>query len=109
MAFMVKNPGLIPGMKSLRDGDVGKRRKGMAEILQGCWRSCADANEVGGDEDSTPKAKTLRRACHHREPAEFRAYPLCSEAGDPIAFDVHVSLDLGSFFLCNGSADHNLL
>ncbi|MCJ1313310.1 hypothetical protein MMC25_006987 [Agyrium rufum] len=51
MAFMVKNPGLIPGMKSLREGDVGKRRKGMAEILQGCWRSCADVAEVKGDDD----------------------------------------------------------
>ncbi|KAL8671013.1 MAG: hypothetical protein Q9168_004465 [Polycauliona sp. 1 TL-2023] len=46
MAFMVKNPGLIPGMKSLKAGDVGKRRKGMAEILEGCWKSCADADEV---------------------------------------------------------------
>ena len=56
MAFMVKNPGLIPGMKSLKAGDVGKRRKGMAEILQGCWRSCADADEAkehGGDEPET--------------------------------------------------------
>ncbi|KAJ9622953.1 hypothetical protein H2204_011297 [Knufia peltigerae] len=46
MAFMVKNPGLIPGVKSLREGDVGKRRKGMAEILEGCWKSCADSDEV---------------------------------------------------------------
>lgn len=53
MAFMVKNPGLIPGMKSLRDGDVGKRQKGMAEILQGCWKSCADVDEVKEDDDST--------------------------------------------------------
>lgn len=53
MAFMVKNPGLIPGMKSLRDGDVGKRQKGMAEILQGCWKSCADVDEVKEDGDST--------------------------------------------------------
>jgi hypothetical protein len=53
MAFMVKNPGLIPGMKSLREGDVGKRRKGMAEIMQGCWRSCADVEEAKV-EDETP-------------------------------------------------------
>ena len=32
MAFMVKNPGLMPGMDSLRSGDVGKRRKGMYEM-----------------------------------------------------------------------------
>lgn len=52
MAFMVKNPGLIPGMKSLKEGDVGKRRKGMAEILQGCWRSCADTAEIKEDDPS---------------------------------------------------------
>ena len=50
MAFMVKNPGLIPNMKSLKAGDVGKRRKGMKEILEGCWKSCADADEVQGEE-----------------------------------------------------------
>lgn len=46
MAFMVKNPGLIPGVKSLRDGEVGRRRRGIADILEGCWKSCADAKEA---------------------------------------------------------------
>jgi hypothetical protein len=45
MAFMVKNPGLLPGFESLRAGDVGKRRKEMAEIINGCWRSCIDPVE----------------------------------------------------------------
>lgn len=40
MAFMVKNPGLIPGLDSLKSGDVTKRRKGMWDILLGCWKSC---------------------------------------------------------------------
>lgn len=48
MAFMVKNPGLMPGMDSLRAGDVGKRRKGMYEIVQGCWRSCIEAGDGTG-------------------------------------------------------------
>ena len=48
MAFMVKNPGLMPGMESLRAGDVGKRRKGMYEIVQGCWRSCIEAGDGTG-------------------------------------------------------------
>lgn len=43
MAFMVKNPGLMPGFDSLKSGDVGKRRKGMEEIVLGCWRSCIEA------------------------------------------------------------------
>ncbi|KAL2062308.1 hypothetical protein VTL71DRAFT_6574 [Oculimacula yallundae] len=60
MAFMVKNPGLIPGVKSLKAGDVGKRRKGMAEIMQGCWRSCADASEVKKYENEGSGAVNVR-------------------------------------------------
>ena len=37
---MVKNPGLLPGMDSLLAGDVGKRRRDMTTIIDGCWRSC---------------------------------------------------------------------
>ena len=40
MAYMVKNPGLIPSMKSLRAGDIQLKRKMIAEILVGCWKSC---------------------------------------------------------------------
>jgi hypothetical protein len=45
MAFMVKNPGLMPGFDSLKSGDVGKRRKGMEEIVLGCWRACVEAGD----------------------------------------------------------------
>jgi hypothetical protein len=48
MAFMVKNPGLTPGMASLRNGDVGKRRKEIAEIISGCWRSCFEDGDGTG-------------------------------------------------------------
>ena len=48
MAFMVKNPGLMPGMDSLRAGDVGKKRKSMYEIMQGCWRSCIEVGDGTG-------------------------------------------------------------
>jgi UDP:flavonoid glycosyltransferase YjiC (YdhE family) len=40
MAYMVKNPGLIPSMKSLRAGEVQKKRQAIAEILDGAWASC---------------------------------------------------------------------
>lgn len=52
MAFMVKNPGLMPGMDTLRSGDVGKRRKGMYEIVKNCWRSCFEAGDGTGVEVS---------------------------------------------------------
>ena len=48
MAFMVKNPGLMPGFDTLRSGDVGKRRKGIYEIIQGCWRSCIEIGDGTG-------------------------------------------------------------
>ena len=50
---MVKNPGLIPGRQSLRDGDVGKRKKEIREIMDGCWRACFEPGD-GLDEDIDP-------------------------------------------------------
>jgi len=52
MAFMVKNPGLMPGFDSLKAGDVGKRRKGIYEIITGCWRSCIEAGDGTGVQPS---------------------------------------------------------
>ncbi|KAK6837332.1 hypothetical protein RU639_001540 [Aspergillus parasiticus] len=40
MAYMVKNPGLIPRMQSLRAGDIQRKRAMVAEMLTGCWNSC---------------------------------------------------------------------
>ncbi|KAH8884185.1 putative glucosyl/glucuronosyl transferase [Thozetella sp. PMI_491] len=45
MAFMVENPSLIPGFRSLLSGDIGERRRDVAEYIQGCWRSCYEAGD----------------------------------------------------------------
>ncbi|KAM0255678.1 hypothetical protein ACHAQJ_005522 [Trichoderma viride] len=45
MAFMVKHPGLMPGLDALKSGEIGKRRKGVQEMLLGCWRSCIEAGD----------------------------------------------------------------
>lgn len=59
MAFMVKNPGLLPGVESLRAGDVGKRRKDMAGIIDGCWRACIDpGNGTTGNFMDDPQTDT---------------------------------------------------
>lgn len=58
MAFMVKNPGLMPGMDSLRSGDIGKRRKGMYDIVKGCWRSCFETGDGTGVEVSDDRMDT---------------------------------------------------
>ncbi|KAK3293855.1 uncharacterized protein B0H64DRAFT_433147 [Chaetomium fimeti] len=48
MAYMVKNPGLIPSMKSLREGDIQKKRTMVAEMLDGCWKSCIEPDTLTG-------------------------------------------------------------
>lgn len=45
---MVKNPGLVPSMSSLKAGDIQKKRTMMAEMLNGCWRSCIEPDPVSG-------------------------------------------------------------
>ncbi|KAJ7768345.1 hypothetical protein B0H16DRAFT_1453071 [Mycena metata] len=46
MAYMVKNPGLIPSIKSLRGGDIQRKRAMVSEMLEGCWRSCVEPDTI---------------------------------------------------------------
>jgi hypothetical protein len=48
MAFMVKNPGLMPGFDTLRSGEVGRRRRTVETMLKGCWRACFEAGDGSG-------------------------------------------------------------
>ncbi|KAF4617008.1 hypothetical protein G7Y89_g15141 [Cudoniella acicularis] len=45
MAFMVKNPGMIPTIDTLKKGEVGRRRDQMAEMFEGFWRACINATD----------------------------------------------------------------
>lgn len=45
MAFMVKNPGLIPSMETVKAGEIGRRRDSMYEMFQGFWRACINATD----------------------------------------------------------------
>jgi sterol 3beta-glucosyltransferase len=57
MAYMVKNPGLLPGMQSLKAGDIPKRRKEMAEMFEGTWRSCIEAGDGLGAKTTAIKVE----------------------------------------------------
>jgi hypothetical protein len=59
MAYMVKNPGLMPGFRSVVSGDVGRRRKDVADYIQGCWRSCYQAGD-GMSVDTSEDGPTHR-------------------------------------------------
>lgn len=45
MAFMVKNPGIIPSFQTIREGEVKRRRDGMAEMFDGMYRACVNATD----------------------------------------------------------------
>lgn len=64
MAYMVKNPGLLPKYATLRSGEVQKRRRAISEIMNGCWRSCIEAGDGLDSKDSilsrSPTAKDAR-------------------------------------------------
>jgi len=42
MAYIVKNPGLIPSFASVKAGDIGRKRDMLGEMLEGCWKSCIE-------------------------------------------------------------------
>ncbi|KAH8743768.1 hypothetical protein F5883DRAFT_722523 [Diaporthe sp. PMI_573] len=48
MAYMVKNPGLLPGMKTLLSGQIQTKRDMIAQILDGCWKSCIEPDRRSG-------------------------------------------------------------
>lgn len=49
MAFMVKNPGLIPSMETLRSGEIQRKRATISEMLEGCWRSCFKPDMISAE------------------------------------------------------------
>ncbi|TEY61488.1 hypothetical protein BOTCAL_0168g00210 [Botryotinia calthae] len=48
MAYMVKNPSIIPTFDTLRSGDIGRKRKMIYTMLNGCWESCIMPDATSG-------------------------------------------------------------
>ncbi|KZL81249.1 hypothetical protein CI238_11671 [Colletotrichum incanum] len=46
MSYMVQNPGLFPSLRSICDGEISRKRRMVEEMLQGCWRSCFEPDEI---------------------------------------------------------------
>jgi len=98
MAFMVKNPGLMPGFHSLLSGDVGQRRRDVAEYIQGCWRSCYKAGDgmsldatgddlsdsTGNDPGSKPAARPFVADCIIANPPSFAHIHCAEKLGIPL-------------------------
>ena len=84
MAFMVKNPGLIPTMETVTSGEVGRRRAAMYEMFLGMWRACISTTDQTAD---MPNVKT---------PAEQRPFVADAIIANPPSFaHVHLAERLG--------------
>lgn len=59
MAYMVKNPGVLPSIESVRAGDVGSRKAELEEMLVGAWRACTEACDEH-DSKGNPDVHQLR-------------------------------------------------
>lgn len=59
MAFMVKNPGLIPSVETVKAGEIGRRRKSMYEMFNGMWRACINTTDDENDQENLKMSKLL--------------------------------------------------
>lgn len=91
MAYMVKNPGLLPGRESWKSGEVGKRRAEFAEILEKCWRSCIEAGNGMGDESK----KVSEDRSSHTEHADRSFIADAIIANPPSYGHIHCAEKLG--------------
>ncbi|KAL2822662.1 hypothetical protein BJX63DRAFT_427218 [Aspergillus granulosus] len=88
MAFMVENPNLLPGFRSLLSGDVGQRRRDVAEYIQGCWRSCYQAGDgmapCASDDHYEPVARPFVADCIIANPPSFAHIHCAEKLGIPL-------------------------
>lgn len=98
MAFMVKNPGLMPGFDALKSGEVAKRRRGIEQIILGCWRSCI---ETGTGLGPAPSFSRLERddagvSVHDNYDPENKPFVADAIIANPPSFaHIHVAEKLG--------------
>lgn len=59
MAFMVKNPGLIPNLETVKEGEIGRRRAAMYEMFEGMWRACINTTDDENDHANLKMSELL--------------------------------------------------
>ena len=95
MAYMVKNPGLMPKLDALRQGEIQRRRRTMRNIMRACWRSCFETGN--GMDDSNPPVPSRDgdgpRSARSREPQPFVADAII--ANPPSFAHIHCAEKLG--------------
>jgi len=97
MAFMVKNPGLMPGIDALKSGEIKKRRQGIEKIILGTWRSCIEAGNGLGPAPRQQKPNEPVDE-HYQLPGDESSRPFVADAviANPPSFGhIHIAEKLG--------------
>ncbi|KAG5931259.1 hypothetical protein E4U60_006317 [Claviceps pazoutovae] len=97
MAFMVKHPGLMPGIDALKSGEITRRRRGIEQMLLGCWRSCIEAGDGMGP---PPKQHRVNAPLDFSQslPGDEGAQPFVADAiiANPPSFaHIHIAEKMG--------------
>ncbi|KAK4106042.1 glycosyltransferase family 1 protein [Parathielavia hyrcaniae] len=91
MSFMVKNPGMIPTLSSVKAGDVGRRRTAMADMFEGFWGACC--SPVKTTTTAKDKKKEGKEEATGREAVPFVADAII--ANPPCFAHIHCAEALG--------------
>ncbi|KAF4121720.1 UDP:flavonoid glycosyltransferase YjiC, YdhE family [Geosmithia morbida] len=95
MAFMVKHPGLMPGFDAIKSGEITRRRKGIADMILGCWRSCIESGDGSGP---APLSTTENIDLYNGIPRDDGRDPFVADAiiANPPSFaHIHIAEKLG--------------
>jgi hypothetical protein len=96
MAYMVKNPGLMPRFGTFRQGEIQRRRRAMRDIMHRCWRSCFETGDGLGDHVSSLTTSHKRDgtgSTRYKEPKPFVADAII--ANPPSFAHIHCAEKLG--------------
>lgn len=88
MAYMVKNPSVLPSLESMKAGDIGARRAEIAEMLTGCWHACTEAGN-GIDPIVLPKLSAIDAHTAIDVPQPFIADAIISNP--PAYANIHIA------------------
>ncbi|KAJ6606176.1 UDP-Glycosyltransferase/glycogen phosphorylase [Mycena vulgaris] len=107
MSYMVKNPGLMPGMTSLTNGDIGRKRKMLTEMINGCWLSCHSPCQETGRTFAADAIISNPPAFAHVHCAEALGIPLLlSFSRSPTAAFPHPLVNIKSSNAENGLTNY---
>ena len=55
MSYMVRNPGILPRLATIRAGEIGQRKLDLEEMLMGAWHACTETCDPFDDPEDGPR------------------------------------------------------